>query len=120
MSESDFSMISKSDYSKVSSIVGETLAERFAGEFVFDPIVVIPETDYLDDDFKYLRIYIVFDGDQARLDPGWTAGLIRRLLPKLMAVGVDEFPSPSFVKKSDWPRVEKKLRKIGKLEIASA
>lgn len=112
-------MTSKSDYDKVSSIVGETLAERFAGEFVFDPIVVIPDTDYLDEDFKYLRIYIVFDGDQARLDPSWTSGLIRRIIPKLMAEGVDEFPSPSFVKKSEWPRMEKKLRKTGKLESAS-
>lgn len=113
-------MAKSPDYSKVSSIIGETLAERFADEFVFDPIVVIPQTDYLDDDFKYLRIYIVFDGDQKRLDPRWTSGLIRRILPKLMEEGVDEFPSPSFVKKSDWPRMEKKLRKTGKLGIASA
>lgn len=113
-------MTTSPDYSKVSSIVGETLAERFADEFVFDPIVVIPDTDYLDDDFKYLRIYIVFDGDQKHLDPRWTSSLIRRIRPKLIDADIEEFPSPSFVKKSEWPRMAKKLRKSGKLESASA
>ncbi len=71
----------------VETIVRETLAERFTDdEFVFDPIVVVPLVDEFGDGDgeEYLRIIIVFDGDQKRLDPGWTSGLIRRLEPKLI------------------------------------
>lgn len=98
---------------KVAEIVRETLAERFAGEFVFDPIRVIPAVDeYGDGDGEpYLRIMIVFDGDQKALDARWTSGLIRRIRPKLMKAGVREFPSPSFVKKSEWPRLERSLKR---------
>lgn len=98
---------------KVAGIVRETLAERFAGEFVFDPITVIPAVDeYGDGDGQpYLRIMIVFDGDQKALDPHWTSGLIRRIRPRLIAEGVEEFPSTSFVEKSEWPRLERRLRR---------
>ena len=49
---------------KVKAIVRSALEERFADDFVFDPIVVIPEVDdYLDDPLEYLHIIIVFDGD---------------------------------------------------------
>ena len=40
----------------------------------------------------YLRIMIVFDGDQKALDPRWKSGLIRRIRPKLIEAGVEEFP----------------------------
>ena len=98
---------------KVADIVRETLVERFADEFVFDPIRVIPAIDeYGDGDGEsYLRIMIVFDGDQEALDPRWTSGLIRRIRPKLIEAGVEEFPSPSFVKKSEWPRLERSLKR---------
>ena len=88
---------------KVADIVRETLAERVAGEFVFDPIKVIPAVDEFGDGDgePYLRIMIVFDGDQKALDPRWTSGLIRRIRPKLIEAGVEEFPSPSFVGKSE-------------------
>ena len=46
---------------KVKAIVRSTLEKRFAGDFIFDPIVVIPEIDEYGDD--YLGIIIVFDGD---------------------------------------------------------
>lgn len=98
---------------KVAEIVRETLAERFAGEFKFDPIRVIPAVDeHGDGDGEpYLRIMIVFDGDQEALDPRWTSGLIRRIRPKLIEAGVEEFPSPSFVEKSEWPRLERSLKR---------
>ena len=63
---------------KVKAIVRNTLEKRFADDFIFDPIVVIPEVDdYLDDPFEYLHIIIVFDGDQTKLDPSWTSGFYR-------------------------------------------
>ena len=99
---------------RVKTIVRETLAERFADdEFVFDPIRVVPLVDeFGDGDGKeYLRIIIVFDGDQKKLDPGWTSGLIRRLKPKLLAAGIEQFPSPSFVEKSEWLSLYPKWRR---------
>ena len=100
-------------HEKVADIVRNTLMERFADQFVFDPIEVIPAVDEFGggDGETYLRIFIVFDGDQKALDPGWTSGLIRRIRPKLVDAGVTEFPSPSFVEKSEWPQLERRLKR---------
>lgn len=89
----------------VADIVSETLTQRFKDEFVFDPIIVTPETDR--DGEAYLHVIIVFDGDQKQLDPGWTTGLINRIRPKLIEMGIDEFPSKSFVEKSEWEALQR-------------
>ena len=91
-------------HERVRSIVRKALAERFAEEFVFEPILVVPTVDDFGDGdgSTYLRILVVFDGDQERLDPAWTSGLIRRIEPRLIEAGVEEFPSVSFIKKSEW------------------
>ena len=89
----------------VRNIVRETIEERFADDFVFDPIRVVEAVDEFGPDATgetYLRIIIVFDGDQKKLDPSWTGSLIRRIRPRLIEAGVEEFPSPSWVKKSEW------------------
>ena len=108
-------MLNQERRDEVAKIVRETLTERFADEFIFDPISVIPAVDEFGDGDgePYLRIMIVFDGDQEALDPHWTSGLIRRIRPKLIEAGVEEFPSPSFVKKSEWPRLERSLKRAG-------
>lgn len=110
----------KTKLDRASEIVRDTLMERFEGEFVFDPILAAPYVDiYGDDgDFLYLRIYIVFDGDQKRLDTGWTMRLIDRLIPMFEAEGIEGFPSPRFIAKKEWPRMERKLRKVGYLASA--
>ena len=103
----------------VERIVRETIEERFADDFVFDPIIVAPAIDEWGPDATgetYLRIIIVFDGDQKKLDPDWTGSLIRRLRPKLNEVDVSEFPSPSWVEKSEW---ETMLRTWRNLESSS-
>lgn len=89
------------------------LGERFAGQLVFDPITVLPAVDeYGDGDGEeYLRVMIVFDGEQDALDARWTSGLIRRIRPKLFDAGVMAFPSLSFVEKSEWPRLEQSLKR---------
>ena len=100
----------------IKTIVRETLAERFSSdEFVFDPIVVVPTVDECGSDASgetYLRIIIVFHGDQKRLDSRWTSGFIRRVRPKLIEAGIEEFPSPSWVEKSDWQDVYRKWRRL--------
>ena len=90
----------------VANIVREILAQRFKDEFVFDPIIVEPKIDH--DGDKYLSITIVFDGDQKRLDAEWTLSLIRRIRPKLMEQGIDDFLflSKSFIEKSEWEAVQ--------------
>ena len=91
-------------FEKVKAIVREDLEGHFKDLFVFDPIVVHQAVDEFGDGDgeAYLRILIIFDGDQERLDPSWTSGLIRRIRPQLFAAGVEEFPSPSFIEKSEW------------------
>lgn len=98
----------------VRSVVREIIEERFAGEFVFDPICVIPTVDEWGPDATgetYLNIIIVFEGDQKNLDPGWTSTLIRRIEPKLIEAGIEEFPSPSWVEKSEWEDLHRRWRR---------
>ena len=102
---------------KVKVIVGNTLEKRFADDFIFDPIVVIPEIDEYGDD--YLNIIIVFDGDQANLDPSWTSGFIGRIRPQPIGSGIEAFPVPSFVVKSEWKYMERRLKKWGRLDSAT-
>ena len=103
---------------KVIVIVRDMLEERFAGEFIFDPIVVLPEIDEYGDD--YLDIIIVFAGDQANLDPSWTMRFIRRIHLQLLDAGIDAFPVPSFVVKSEWKDMERHMKKWGRLDYATA
>ena len=106
-------MLTQDVCQKVAAIVGQELSQRFAGQLVFDPITVIPAVDeYGDGDGEeYLRVMIVFEGDQDALDARWTSGLIRRIRPKLFDAGIMAFPSLSFVEKSEWPRLERSLKR---------
>ena len=89
---------------KVKAIVMEALLERFADDVAFDDIVV----EHAVDDFgdgdgsEYLRILIIHDGKHVPLDPSWTSGLIRRIRPKLIEAGIEEFPSPGFIGRAEW------------------
>lgn len=97
---------------KVASIFAEALEERFGDELVFNPIIVIPKVDdYGEDVFPYIHVYVVFDGDQAKLDPDWTLTLTRRIRPSLIEAGVEEFPVKSFVSKSEWKYMKPKLER---------
>lgn len=103
---------------KVKTIVRNALEKRFADDFIFDPIVVVPEIDEYGDD--YLHIFIVFDGDQANLDPSWTGSLIGRIRPHMIDADIDAFPVPSFIIKSEWKYMERNLKKRNKLDYATA
>lgn len=100
-------------YKKVSDIVRADLAARYSDdEFTFDPIRVITDVDEWGPHAtgeEYLRIMIVFDGDQKHLDPSWTVGMVRRIRPKLYEAGVALFPNLSFAEKSEWQSMYSKL-----------
>ena len=98
----------------VKTIIRDILAERFTDEFVFDPIVVVPTVDEFGDGdgSDYLRILIIYDGDNSRLDPSWTSSLVRRIRPKLIAAGIEEFPSPGFIGRSEWRRMYPKWKRL--------
>lgn len=100
---------------KAKAIVREFLDERFtANEFKFDPIVIIPTYDEWGPHATgelYLRILIVFDGDQQNLDVRWTGELIGRVRNKLLEAGYEEWPSFSWIAKSEWPWLEKQERR---------
>ena len=80
---------------------------RFEGELDFGPIVVLPRVDQ--DGDAYLHAYIVFEGDQDRLDPTWTLRLYSRLWPRSVELGYPGIPMQSYVAKSEWPALKKKL-----------
>ena len=85
---------------KVKDIFAETLNERYAGELVFDPIIVKPDVGYYGDD--YVRVLLVVNGDTNLFDTKWDVGLINRVIPKLEAEGIMEFPSPYFIANSEY------------------
>ena len=85
--------------------VRKDLEGRFQDEFVFDPIIVNPELDHYGDEF--LHIYIIFDGDQKKLDPKWTVGLERRILEDVPVDEVTRLPGHAFIPKSEWKEVYK-------------
>ena len=91
---------------QVAEIVRAELDRHFQQHPAFGPILVDPAVDeYGDGDGSiYLRIRIIFDGDPEDLDSTWTSGLIRRIRPKLLDIGVKEFPVPSFIEKTEWDR----------------
>lgn len=105
-------MISPETKQKVSEIVRIDLEQRLRQHIAFGPIIVQREIDEFDDEAPaYIDIKIIFDGDQKYLDPQWTSGLITRIRPKLLEIGVDEFPLPSFIAKNEWNQWLRRNRK---------
>ena len=101
-------------FDKVKEIVRQDLEGHFRALFTFDPIVVHQAIDEFGDGQGevYLCVLIVFDGNQDLLDPAWTVGLIRRIRPKLIDVGVEEFPVSSFIKRTEWQGILPKWRRL--------
>lgn len=97
---------------QVSDIVKTDLDHRFRQQLVFDPIIVEEEVDEFDDEAPYIRIRIIFDGDQKHLDPQWTVGLVTRIRPKLLKLGVKEFPLHSFIAKHEWDHWRRKMKRL--------
>ena len=102
-------MISQDVYDAIVKMVYEDLSGRFKGEIEFGPIDIVEEIDHYGD--PYLHIRIVFDGDQGKLDAKWTSGLIARLLPQLVDLGIKHVPSKSFFGKEGWETYKEKSRR---------
>ena len=85
------------------------LHEQFSSEneFEFGPIVVLPRFD--EDGEEYLQTYIVFHGDQKKLDPRKTLSLSRHLGPCAEELGYPGIPIQLFVERSEWPALAKSL-----------
>ena len=92
--------LTEAETEKLADAIKSTLYERFKDAFVFDPIVIETRTDYYGD--EYLKIRVIYEGDRAKLDPGWTAGLMGLIRPTLDELGVPGTPSKSFVSKYEW------------------
>ena len=88
---------------RVEAFVRKDLEGRFKDEFVFDPVIVNPELDHYGDEF--LHIYIIFDGDQKKLDPRWTNGIEIRLFDQLTEDELPNTPGHSFISRSEWKKI---------------
>ena len=92
---------------EIKEMLERLLEERFEDELKFGPIVVMPHFDH--DGEEYLRSYIVFHGDQKKLDPIWTLRLSNLLWQRAEELGYPGIPIQLFVKSSEWPALEKHL-----------
>ena len=106
-------MITQDVHDAIVKMVYEDLSGRFDGEIEFGPIDIQEEIDEYGD--PYLHVRIVFDGDQGKLDSKWTSGLIARLIPQLVDLGVKHVPSKSFFSKEDWEIVKEKIRRWNRM-----
>ena len=92
---------------EIKTMLHDLLRKRFENEFEFGPIVVIPRFDEYGE--EYLHSYIVFNGDQKKLDPTWTLRLSKLLWPHSEELGYPGIPIQMFVERSEWPALEKSL-----------
>ena len=92
---------------EIRDMIRDMLHERFKDDFEFGPIVVRPRFD--EDGEGYLHSHIVFNGDQKKLDPTWTLRLSSLLWTRAEELGYPGIPIQLFVKKSEWPALEKRL-----------
>ena len=92
--------ISRETAEEFASLVRQALEERFKDDFVFDPIAVESAIDHYGD--EYLDTYIVFDGDQKKLDPRWTAQLGVLIWGDLERMGIFNTPVFHYVVKNEW------------------
>ncbi len=105
-------MITDTDRAHIVRITRKLLEERFQDEFVFDPIVAVPEIDHYGDEF--VEVYVVvdnsFDGETKTIDPVWANALEWRVIEELEKVGVtlSQYPGVSFVPESDWKKMYRK------------
>lgn len=85
---------------KIEDIVRQTVEERFGDEFVFDPILVIAREDIWGEDRVF--IYVVYDGDPDKLDPGWTVTLVGKVTDRMSEGELSVVPFKHFIHVSEW------------------
>ena len=85
---------------EVARIAWELLDERYGNTLPLDRIAVIPKIDRYGD--EYLAIYIVYEGRPEMLDTKWALRFPVLMGPELRQLGVDTFPSTSYVPSDEW------------------
>ena len=86
---------------QVATIYRNHLENKFGDRVIFDEIHVIPRLDEWDE--EYLEIKVVLDGDTDLFDRNvnWLNGLYWQMRPELLALGVTNFTSESYIDKSE-------------------
>ena len=77
------------------------LDEAFQGTITFDPITVEPIIDFYDED--NLKIVVVYDGEDALLDPNILNGIFSDLNDVLYDLGFTNVPMESYISKDEYP-----------------
>ena len=85
---------------KVADIARDLLNERFRNDLAFDPVLAKSLIDHHGND--YIQLYLVFDGDEKKLDLDWTIDMVFLMEPALNEIGVYDLPGKFFIKKSEW------------------
>ena len=97
-------MITRTVTDTMAKLVGDALRERFKADgLVFDPIIAERAVDHYGD--EYVDIFVIFDGDQKKLDARWINGLWMTRAPEMEELGLTSVPGISFVEKSEWAEV---------------
>ena len=77
------------------------LDEAFQGTISFDPITVEPIIDYYGEDS--LKIVVVYDGEDALLDPNILNSIFSELNDVLYDMGFTNAPMESYIAKDEYP-----------------
>lgn len=77
------------------------LDEAFQGTVSFDPITVEPIVDYYGED--NIEIIVVYDGDEALLDPHKLNRISSELDGILYEMGFRNVPAESYIAKDEYP-----------------
>lgn len=60
-----------------------------------------------DEHDTYLDITIAFNADDpADCEPGWLVAFLTELRTSLIQAGIEEFPVPSYLLKSEWDQIK--------------
>lgn len=102
-------MATQEQMDTAAKLLRAALYERFQDKFVFDPIVVITASDDWDSD--YLRISVIFDGDQELLDPALTISAERQARRELCEQGITQYPLVWYTEKSEWERASQRRKR---------
>lgn len=93
---------------KIEEAIRAILKAELPDIFHFDPILVEGRTDH--DGDRYFHAYIVFDGDNDKLDPAWTMTLPGKLWDLSMEMGYPGIPINSFIPRCEWNELQDALR----------
>ena len=77
------------------------LKDNFGDRFVFDPIIVEPGIDQYGND--KMDIYVVYDGDDSRLDPRTLNNIGSAMALQLEYMGVEGATWEHYIEKSEYP-----------------